>query len=92
MIEFPHKPPEGYSYEQVPFKSNVIAIWIHNHSRFSYNGGGVTRSIWGFYNTKTKQYHSPVNPKTVGLVVNINDTSAYSAMIPKRTPLEVFFV
>jgi len=47
MIEFPHKPPEGYSYEQVPFKSNVVAIWIHNHYRFVYNGGGVTRSIWG---------------------------------------------
>jgi len=92
MIEFPHKPPEGYSYEQVSFKSNVIAIWIHNHSKFSYNGGGVTRSIWGFYNTKTKEYFSPTNSKTVGKCVNINDTSPYSAMIPKRTPLECAYV
>lgn len=88
MIEFPHQPPEGYSYEQVPFKSSVIAIWIHNHYKFSYNGGRGARSIWGFYNTKTKCYHSPVNSKTVGNQVNISDTSPYSAMIPKLTPLE----
>jgi hypothetical protein len=92
MIEFPHKPPKGYSYEQVDFKRNVIAIWIHNHRQFSYNGGGVTRSIWGFYNTKTKEYFSPINSKTVGKCVNINDTTPYSAMIPKRTPLECAYV
>jgi hypothetical protein len=92
MIEFPHKPPKGYSYEQVDFKRNVIAIWIHNHSQFSYNGGGVTRSIWGFYNTKTKEYFSPINSKTVGKCVNIDDTTPYSAMIPKRTPLECAYV
>lgn len=92
MIEFPHKPPEGYSYEQVPFKSNVVAIWIHNHYRFVYNGGGVTRSIWGFYNTKTKCFHAPVNSKTVGDQVDIERTTPYSAMIPKLSPLELAYV
>lgn len=92
MIEFPHKAPTGYSYEQVPFKTHIIAIWIHNHYKFVYNGGGITRSIWGFYNTKTKCFHSPVNSKTVGHQVNIEDTTAYSAMIPKLTPLQAAFV
>lgn len=92
MIEFPHKAPKGYSYEQVSFKRNVIAIWIHNHSKFSYNNGGTARSIWGFYNLKTKCFHSPINSKTVGDQVNIEDTSPYSAMIPKLSPLERAFI
>jgi hypothetical protein len=92
MIEFPHKPPVGYSYEQVPFKRNVVAIWIHNHYRFVYNSGGTTRSIWGFYNLKTKCFHSPVNSKTIGDQVSISQTTPYSAMILKRTPLELAYV
>ena len=92
MIEFPHIPPEGYSYEQVPFKSQVVAIWIVNHHKFSYNNGGTARSIWGFYNSKTKNYYAPINSKTVGSVVNIEDTTPYSAMTLKRSPLERAFV
>lgn len=91
MIEIPsftHTAPEGYSYEQISFKRNVISIWIHNHSKFSYNNGGTARSIWGFYNLKTKCFHSPINSKTVGDKVNIEDTSPYSAMIPKLNALE----
>ena len=91
-MEFPHKAPKGYSYEQISFKRNVIAIWIHNHYEFSYSGGGSVASIWGFYNTKTKCYHSPINSKTVGNQVNIEDTTPYSAMIPKLTPLQSAFV
>ena len=91
-IEFPHSPPEGYSYEQVPFKRHVIAVWILHHRRFDYNLGHPVRCIWGFYNTKTKCYHSPINSLTVGSVVHINDTSPYSAMTPKLTPLEMAYV
>ena len=91
-IEFPHTAPKGYSYEIVPFKRNVVAVWIHNHYRFVYNGGGITRSIWGFYNTKTRCYHSPINAKTVGDQVDISQTTPYSAMILKRTPLELAYV
>jgi hypothetical protein len=91
-VEFPHKAPEGYSYEQTDFKRNVVAIWIHNHGRFSYNNGGIVRSIWGFYNLKTKCYHAPVNSKTVGDKVKIENTTPYSAMQIKRTPLESAFV
>lgn len=91
-IEFPHRPPKGYSYEQVPFKSQIVAIWIVNHFKFSYNGGGTAHSIWGFYNTKTKCYHSPISSSKCGDKVNISDTSPYSAMIPKKTILESYFV
>lgn len=92
MIEFPHIAPQGYSYEFVRFKTHVVAVWIHNHYRFVYNGGGITRSIWGFYNTKTRCYHSPINAKTVGDQVSIHQTTPYSAMILKRTPLELAYV
>ena len=75
-----HKAPEGYHYERTNFKTNVIAIWIHFDRRFDYNLGDECRCIWGFYNTKTKQFHAPKNSSTVGSVVDLNKTTAYSAM------------
>jgi hypothetical protein len=75
-----HKAPEGYHYERTNFKSNVIAIWIHFDRRFDYNLGDECRCIWGFYNTKTKQFHAPKNSSTVGSVVDLNKTTPYSAM------------
>ena len=91
MIEFIHKAPKGYSYEFEQFKRNVVAIWIRNHSEFSYNGGAPVKSIWGFYNSKTREYHAPVNPKKVGDVVDFNSTTPYSAMQLNLKGLEVFF-
>jgi len=90
--EFPHQAPPNCSYETESFKRNVIAIWIHNHYNFIYKSGDGVRSIWGFYNSKTKQFHAPTNSKAVGERVNINDTTPYSAMIPKQTPIESAFV
>jgi hypothetical protein len=84
---FKHQPPEGYSYEQSEFKRNVIAIWILHQRRFDYNNGAPVRCIWGFYNTKTKSYHSPVNSSTVGSVVSIEQTTPYSAMQLHLNPL-----
>ncbi len=88
---FSHNPPEGYSYEVEQFKRNCIAIWIRNHSKFDYNGGASVRSIWGFYNTKTKQYHSPVSSSKCGDLVEFRRTTSYSAMQIKLTPLELCF-
>lgn len=92
QMEFPHKAPKNYSYEVVDFKRNILSIWILNHSKFSYTSDSPVKSIWGFYNTKTKQYHSPVNAKTVGEVVDIDKTTPYSAMIIKHNPLMSCFV
>jgi hypothetical protein len=90
--EFPHKAPQGYSYEFEDFKRNKIAIWIRNSATFDYNLGKSVRSIWGFYDSKKRVYHSPVNSSTVGNVVSVSHTTPYSAMIPKQTPLESAFV
>ena len=79
MIEFPHVAPQGYSYEFDTPKRNLVRVWCVNHREFSYTSEQV-RSVWGFYNTKTKKYHSPKNSKQVGDVVDIDDTTPYSAM------------
>ena len=92
IIEFPHRAPEGMHYEQTEFKRNVVAIWIHYERRFDYNLGDAVCFIWGFYNTKTRTYYSPINTKTIGKSVYIRETTPYSAMIPKRTPLEAAYV
>ncbi|NDE96454.1 MAG: hypothetical protein EB045_05010, partial [Actinobacteria bacterium] len=87
-----HKAPKGMYYEYEDFKRNVIAIWIHYDRKFDYNLGESVRCIWGFYNTKTRTYHSPINSKSVGQSVDIKDTTPYSAMLPKQTPLTAAFV
>lgn len=92
MVEFPHKAPKGYSYEFEEFKRNTISIWIRNHRSFDYNLGKPVRSIWGFYDSKKRVYHAPINAKTVGNVVSIDNTTPYSAMQIKKTVLESFFV
>jgi hypothetical protein len=75
-----HQAPEGYHYERTDFKANVSAIWIVNDTHFDYCGSAGVKSIWGFYNSKTKQFYAPKNSKTVGSVVDLNKTTAYSAM------------
>lgn len=91
-VEFPHIAPKGYSYEFTQFKSNVTAIWIRNHTTFDYNLGKSVCCIWGFYDSKKRTYFAPVNSKTIGKCVNINDTTRYTAMPLKQTPLTAAFV
>lgn len=90
--EFPHKAPKGYSYEFEDFKRNVTAIWLRHHAVYDYNLGKSVRTIWGFYNSKTKAYHSPVNSSTVGSVVDIDSTRPYTAMPLNISVLESCFV
>jgi len=92
ITDFPHKAPEGMYYEQTDFKRNLVAIWIHYNRRFNYNNGDAVCCIWGFYNTKTRTYYSPINSKSIGQSVDIRRTTPYSAMVPKQTPLESAFV
>ena len=84
----PHQPPKGYSYEAVQFKRDILAIWLLCHRQFVYNGGAPTRTIWGFYNTKTKRFFAPINSKTVGDVVQLTNTSPYTSMSLNLNPLE----
>jgi hypothetical protein len=92
MIDFPHSAPNQMHYEYEEFRSNVTAIWIAYDRVFDYNLGKSVRSIWGFYHSKTKTYFSPVNSKTPGKAIRIEDTSPYSAMPLKQTPLTAAFV
>lgn len=91
-IDFPHQPPENYSYEVEKFKTNVISIWLRNHNKYDYNHGASVRTIWGFYNIKKKEYYAPINSKKVGKVVDINETRDYTSMPINLNPLQSAFV
>jgi uncharacterized Zn finger protein len=89
---FPHKAPKGYSYEVEEFKRNVISIWLRHHKKYVYAEGKSIRTIWGFYNVKKQEYYAPINSKTVGEKVDVNNTRSYTSMPIKLSPLEMAFV
>lgn len=91
-IEFSHTAPKGYSYEFEEFKKNVVAIWLRHNAVYDYNLGKSVRSVWGFYNSKTRTYYAPVNAKTVGKRVDLNDTTPYTAMQILHKGVEQYFV
>jgi hypothetical protein len=90
--EFPHHPPKGYSYEYEQFNARAIRIMLRCHRQFDYNHGASTTTVWGFYSPKKRVYYAPVNVKTIGKEVNVNDTTPYTAMPIKQTPLTAAFV
>jgi len=92
MPEFPHKAPKDYSYEFESHNASTIRIMLRCDRQFDYNLGASTSTIWGFYKPKKRAYYAPINAKTIGKEVNIGNTTAYSAMPLKQTPLEQFFV
>ena len=65
-FEFPHKPPKGCSYEFEQFNTRVIRIWLCNTRQFDYNLGASTKTVWGFYSPKKREYYAPINSKTIG--------------------------
>ena len=78
--DFPHQPPEGYRYEAIRKNASTMSIWTVCNPGFIYNDGNDVRCIWGFYNTKKREYYAPVNSTKQGDLVNVNDTTPYSAM------------
>ena len=92
IMEFPHNAPDGYEYWTDDFKKNVKRIWIRNLGYFNYTGGEHPSSVWGFYDSRKKQYIAPINHKKPGRPVNIEDTSPYSAMKLNLNPLEAAFL
>ena len=85
--DFIHEPPEGYHYEVEEFRHNLHRICIINDGKFSYTDD-APKSVWGFYNTKTRIYHSPINFAKCGDQVDITNTRPYSAMKLNLNPLE----
>ena len=91
--DFPHEPPEGYSYYVKEFKRNVVSIWLLHHTTYSYTSDPIY-TIWGFVKSKTTKrstthtYHAPINSNKVGKEVSISDTRPYTAMQLNLNPLE----
>jgi len=77
--DFPHNPPEGYTYELDNFKSGLVRIWLRHPDQYNYTSD-VVRTVWGFYNTKKKVYCAPINSKKCGDVVDIGKTTPYTSM------------
>ncbi len=91
IFDFPHKPPKGYSYEFKEFNTRLVSIWLRCHRKFDYNLGKPTRTIWGFYSPKKREYYAPINATKCGNKVDIHSTRNYTAMSIKQSPLEAFF-
>jgi len=85
--DFPHEPPKGYHYEVESFRRNVCRICIINDGSFSYTDV-APKSVWGFYNTKSRTYSAPINFSKQGNTVDINKTRPYTAMQLNLNPLE----
>ena len=90
--QFKHKCPEDCTYEVEEFKSGVFTIWIRYNREFDYNLGKSVKCIWGFYSHKKCEFYSPINSKTMGKVVDFENTTKYSAMPIKKSILESCFV
>jgi hypothetical protein len=92
MLEFPHKAPKDYSYEFETWNTRTVRIMLRCHRQFDYNLGASTATVWGFYSPKKRIYYAPINAKTIGKEVNIDNTTPYTAMPLNRTSLEKCFV
>ena len=94
MIElpssFPHKPPKGFHYEVDQFRRNVYRICIVNDGTFSYTDV-APKYVWGFYNTKTGRYSTPINFSKQGDTIDISKTRPYTAMQLNLNPLMAAF-
>ena len=88
--DFIHEPPEGYHYEVESFRRNVHRILIVNDGTFSYTDV-APKSVWGFYNTKSRTYSAPINFSKQGDTVDINKTRPYTAMQLNLNPLMAAF-
>ena len=85
--DFPHEPPKGYHYEVESFRRNVCRICIVNDGSLSYTDV-APKSVWGFYNAKSRTYSAPINFSKQGDTVDINKTRPYTAMQLNLNPLE----
>lgn len=79
--EFPHSPPEGYSYFIEEHKRGILSIWLLHHRRYVFHASDKNiRTIWGFYRPKTRSYFAPITSKQCGNQVDITNTTPYTSM------------
>ena len=84
FADYFHQPPKGFHYELEKFDAKYIRINLHHHCKYDYNLGESVKTIWGFYNKKTGKFHSPINFKKVGKMVDLSETTPYTAIIPLK--------
>jgi hypothetical protein len=90
--DFIHEAPSGFRYRTTQFRTNVVSIWCDHLNSYNFNGGDQVSTIWGFYNTKKRQYFAPINSRKIGDVVDINSTTPYTAMQLNRKGLELLWM
>lgn len=79
--------PEGYSYYiQKNWNSQFHAIWLINHTQFSYTTEEV-KTIWGFLKKTNNVIYSPINSKKPGKPATF--VTQYSAMTPPNKKASV---
>lgn len=86
MKELPHIAPDGYYYRKESFNKMYDIVWLVSEQQFVYNGGEMSKTVWGFIHKKTGSIHAPINSKKVGKVVT--QTRPYTAMPLNLNPLE----
>jgi hypothetical protein len=91
LPDFKHKPPKNYHYEVDEFKRNVFSIWLCYDGFFSHKIGKDSKTIWGFFDNKKMKYFRPVNSKTLGNEVQVQNTRSWTSMQVLQTPLESAF-
>ena len=79
--DFPHSPPEGFSYVTEQHNASTVSIWLLHHRRYVYSDNDQSvRTIWGFYKPKQSKYYAPINVKKLGNEVDIASTTPYTSM------------
>jgi hypothetical protein len=94
--DFPHSPPDGYSYLVEQHNASTISIWLLHHRRYLFRDDDKrVRTIWGFVKTRSTKkrgnqntYHAPINSNKIGKEVLVNNTSPYTSMQLNLNPLE----
>lgn len=88
-LEFPHSPPEGYSYQFQQHNASTLSIWLLHHRRYVFcDDDQPVRTIWGFYKPKQSKYYAPINSNKIGKEVDIEFTTPFTAMQLNLNPLE----
>lgn len=79
--DFPHSPPEGFSYVTEQHNASTVSIWLLHHRRYVYcDDDQPVRTIWGFYKPKQSKYYAPINVKKLGKEVDLASTTPYTSM------------
>ena len=94
--DFPHSPPDGYSYFVEQHNASTLSIWLLHHRRYLFRDDDkLVRTIWGFVKTKSTKkrgtqntYHAPINSNKIGKEVDVDHTSPYTSMQLNLNPLE----